>query len=113
MRCPVMLREESPDIYAWNPWVDEQDVTLEDFDPTIKGLQPPGAISLTSDASTTLTSGDTSIVRIRFEADPSTSASAVSYEWQFQQMGEPWQAGGTIDGEIRDADGDVSVAYIT
>ncbi len=107
MRCPVMLREESPDIYAWNPWVDEQDVTLEDFDPTIKGLQPPGAISLTSDASTTLTSGDTSIVRIRFEADPSTSASAVSYEWQFQQMGEPWQAGGTIDGEIRDADGDV------
>lgn len=107
MRCPTMLREESPAIYAWNPAVDEQDVTLEDFDPTIKGLQPPGAVTATSDASTVLTSGDTAIARIRFEADPSPSASAVSYEWQFQRQGEPWQAGGTIDGDILDADGDV------
>lgn len=107
MRCPAMLREESPAIYAWDPDADEQDVTLEDFDPTVKGLQPPGAISLTSDASTTLTSGDTSIARVRFEADPSPSSSAISYEWQFQRSGDPWQAGGTIDGDIRDADGDV------
>ncbi|MBM3603632.1 MAG: hypothetical protein FJX25_02515 [Alphaproteobacteria bacterium] len=107
MRCPAMLREESPAIYAWNPETDEQDITLEDFDPTIKGLQPPGAVTGISDASTVLTSGDTSIPRIRFEADPSPSASAISYEWQYQRQGEPWQAGGTIDGKILDADGDV------
>lgn len=35
MRCPVSLRETSPSIYAWNPAADEQDVALEDFDPTV------------------------------------------------------------------------------
>lgn len=107
MRCPVSMRETSPAIYAWDPETDEQAVVLEDFDPAIKGVQPPGAIALTSGASTVLISGDTSIARVRFAFPPSTSASVVAYEWQYKAGTDPWQAGGVIDRDVLDGGGNV------
>lgn len=107
MRCPVTLRETSPDVYAWNADVDEQDVIIEEFDPDLRRVQPPGEITLISDASTVLISGDTSIARIRMSFAPSTSGGVIAYDWQYQQGGNPWQTGGTIDRNIMDMGGDV------
>ena len=100
MRCPTTLRETSAAIYAWDPERDEQDVVIEDFDPTIKGVQPPGDITLTSDASTVLTSGDTSIARIRMDIEPSPSATVIAYEWQYREGADLWQAGGSISADV-------------
>ena len=109
MRCPVSLRETSPAIYAWDPATDEQDVVIEEFDPFMGKVKPPGAVTLTSDASTVLTSGDTSIARVRLSFDPSGSATVIGYEWQYREAGPVvlWNSGGTIDGEVRDTSGDV------
>lgn len=112
MRCPASLRETSPAIYAWTPATDEQDIALEDFDPVIAGMQPPGAVTLLSDASTTLTSGDTSIVRVRFSAPPSPSPSVVLYEWHAKKGSDPWQTGGTIDRDLVDENG-AAIGFIT
>lgn len=105
MRCPVSLRETTAAIYAWSPETDEQDIVVEDFDPTIKGVQPPGAVTLTSDASTVVISGDTSIARIRLGFAPSTSGTVIAYEWQYREGTGPWQTGGTIDAMVQDGSG--------
>lgn len=112
MRCPASLRETAPAIYAWNPAVDEQDVAVEEFDPSIRTLQPPTLATAISDATTTITSGDTSIARIRLSFTPSTSSSALAYEWQFREATGPWQTGGMIDAEIADEGGNV-FAYLS
>ncbi|MBK4216137.1 hypothetical protein JJJ17_09385 [Paracoccus caeni] len=107
MRCPVSLRETSPAIYAWNPATDEQDVTIEAFDPDVKGVKPPENVTLLSDASTVMTSGDTTIARIRFSFDPSPSSSTLGYGWEYRQGSDPWQAGGSVESDVVDGAGKV------
>jgi len=107
MRCPTSLRETSPSIYDWRPDLDEQDIALEDFDPSVGGIKPPGDIAVSSDASTVLISGDTSIARVRFSFPPSPSATRIGYEWQFRVGTDPWQAGGFIDRDVLGTAGNV------
>ena len=107
LRCPATLRETSPTIYAWNPEVDEQDISLGDFQPPIGGVQDVGPISTVSDASTVLVSGDTSIARVMFVFAPSPSPSVISYEWHFREGSGLWQTGGMIDRDILTPGGQV------
>lgn len=102
IECPAALRETGPVVYAWDHTTDEQDVILPAFVGMRTGVQPPGPITVLSDASTVLVSGLSSIARIRFAFDPSPSATTVSYEWGYRQGSAPWQAGGLIDAEVRD-----------
>lgn len=112
LRCPASLRETSPAIYAWDPEVDEQTITLGTYQPPVGGVQVPGAITVISDASTVLTSGDTSIARAMFSFPPSPSASAIAYEWHFRAGAGLWQTGGMIDRDILTVGGHV-FGYLT
>lgn len=106
MRVALQLRETSPDVYTWS--VDEeQDIALGEFDPNIGAVRVPGKPSLTSDASTTLHSGDNLIARVRMEFTPSPSASVISYEWQYRAGAGLWQQGGVIDENIMTGGGNV------
>lgn len=115
VRVPLVLRETSPAVYAWDAETEEQEVVEEDFDASIQPVAPPGAVTATSGADTVLISGDSSIARVRFDFDPSTSASVTAYKWQYRRAnsgGGPttwqvWTSGGMIDADIVDGDGDV------
>lgn len=93
MRIPLSLTENSPLIYSWNPAMDEQDVEPGEFDPNIKGVQPPTNLVLTSNASTKL--GNTP--RVKFTFLPSPSQSVGSYVWEYSTLGSTeWLTGGTV-----------------
>lgn len=102
MRCAAQMRETSPTIYAWNPAVDELSIATGDFDPNLAATQPPGPITAISDATTVLVTGGAGVARVRFSFDPSPSPSVIMYEWQWAAGSDPWQAGGGIEGTIRD-----------
>lgn len=107
MRCSVSMRENSPDIYDWNPAVDEQDIATETFNPNIPPISPVASVALASDGSTSIITGGVPVARVRFSFPPSVSASASAYEWQFQLDGGAWQSGGLIDGDVDDGSGNV------
>jgi hypothetical protein len=101
LRCPATLREYSEDIYAWTA-SEEQTVEVPVFDPDPAEVEPPGAISTVTGASVALLVGLTSVPRIRFAFDPSTTGAVISYEWQYRIDGDDWGAGGSIDSDVRD-----------
>jgi hypothetical protein len=107
MICPATLRETSPAIYAWDAETEEKDVAVEDFDPEVGSVKVPGAITLVSDPTTIIVSGDVFIPRIRFSFDPSPSSSVISYEWQFRKGSDLWQSGNFVDAESLDGIGDI------
>lgn len=116
MRVPVILRENSSLIYAWNPDVEEKPIALETFDPSIIPLDPPGAPSLYSNSTTVIESGTSVIPRVMMVFEPSDSASARGYEWQWATNPtnlppyDPslfWVTGGLIDADVIDGSGDV------
>jgi hypothetical protein len=107
LRCPVVLSEYSDDIFAWTPATDEEPVVHPPYDGTRDGVAPPGPLSVTTGAGVDLDTGSGLVSRFRFEFAPSTSASVEHYEWQWRVSGESYQAGGTLDGETLDAEGDV------
>lgn len=107
LRCPTAMRETSASVYAWTPATDEQDISMGTFQPPVGGVRDPGAISTVSDASTVLTSGDTSIARVLFAFPPSPSQLVISYEWHFRQGSGLWQTGGMIDRDILTGGGQV------
>lgn len=109
LRCALSLREITPEVFAWDAETEEQDVVVEAFDPNIGPLQLPGTVNCDSDASTALLSGDSLYARIRFEFDPSASASVTAYEWEYKKVSAlpVWQSGGLINAQTLDGDGDV------
>jgi hypothetical protein len=107
LRVLLNLRETSPEVYFWDATLEEQDVATETFSPQPLGVQPPVAVTLVSDATTTLISGDTSVARVLFLIDPSPSVTVIVYEWQYKQGTGLWQAGGVIDRNILTGGGDV------
>lgn len=105
LRCPMVLRETSADIYAWDAATEEQDVEEYEFDGTLPVLQPGGGINAVTGATVALRTGYGIVSRVRFAFDPSSSASVTEYEWQYRVDAGSWTSGGTIDGEVRnDAD---------
>lgn len=107
LRCPVRLLEHTAAIYAWTPAADEEDVVQAYYDPTRSGVSPPGAISVITGAEAAATVGSTVIPRIRFAFDPSPSVAVDRYDWEVRLAAADWEAGGSIDGEIRDGDDQV------
>jgi hypothetical protein len=102
MRVPVVLEEIAAEDFDWTPAIDEQPRTAVTFDGTVPAMAPPGAITTTTGAAVAIRIGDAYAPAIRFAFDPSTSASAVTYEWQFKADAGDWTPGGLIDAEIRD-----------
>lgn len=107
LRCALVLREISPEVYAWDAAREEQEVLIEAWDPSIGALPPPDSLALTSGAETLLTGGDSQAARVRFAFAPAASSRVTSYEWQFRRGGDAWQSGGLIDADIRDGAGAV------
>lgn len=89
---------------AWNAITDEVDIYDEYFDLSTDDIDPPGAIAVTIEDFDT---GGTIVPRVRFEFDPSSTASVTLYEWQYRLSGGVWETGGTINATTVDAEGDV------
>ena len=90
---------------AWDKDVDEVDIFDEDFDPGVGDVQMPGIIGVNV---IEVDNGDSVVPRLRFEFDPSTTASVYSYKWEWREEGDlDWTEGGHIDATNEDADGDV------
>lgn len=89
---------------SWVPATDEVDIYDEFFDLSDDDIAPPGLISTTIENFDT---GGTVVPRVRFEFDPSLTASVALYEWQYRISGEVWQSGGTVDASTVDGEGDI------
>lgn len=107
LMCPASLRETSAAVYAWDAEMEEKEVAIEEWDPEVGGVKAPGMITLLSDASTAITSGGSTLPRVRFSFDPSLSSSVISYEWQYKKDADLWQTGGLIDAGMLDGGGDL------
>lgn len=106
LRMPAALVKTGPEIYAWTP-AEEEEVVSEPYDGERKGMQPPGAITALTGDAVNLNTGKTTIPRIRFDFDPSSSNGVSDYEWEYRPTGDNWREGGQIDGDVRDASGKV------
>lgn len=98
MRCPIILRETSPAIYAWDAATEEKDVEGATFDPFVTALTAPSSLTLSSGAAAALIIGNTVTPRVRIDvtADP-----RFDVEWQ-RRVITKWQDGGTIIAEAAD-----------
>jgi len=101
MRLPASLVKHAESIYAWTPATDEETVYNETYISARNGTADPGAISVTTGDAVNLGSGGSTIPRIRFAFDPSTS-SVISYEWQLRETGGDYESGGLIGEAVRD-----------
>lgn len=104
LRNPIVLLETGSYIYSWTT-EEEVEVNEYDFDPGLSPVAPPGPISATIDS--TNIGGGVTVPRVRFEFDPSPSASVRTYIWEYRVEGGQFREGGIIQGGVRDAEGDV------
>ncbi|WP_376872402.1 phage tail protein [Albirhodobacter sp. R86504] len=109
MRCPIVLRQTSPEIYAWDAATEEQDVEGATFDPFIARLQTPSALALSSGTAAAEIIGNTITPRVRVDvtADPNATV-----EWQYEtrpiegtQLLLLWHDGDDIGPDAADATG--------
>lgn len=107
MRVGLQLREASAEAYAWDHTTDEQDVTVASFDPTIKAPQPIDDLTSVSDDTTAIIQAGRLVARVYFSFDPSPSAGATAYEWEYRVDTGEWQSGGGIDASVDDGAGRV------
>jgi hypothetical protein len=98
MRCPISLRQTSPDIYAWDAATEEKEVEGATFDPFVASLEAPTGLTLSTGSAAALIIGNTITPRIRIDvtADPS-----LDVEWQ-RQILFTWGLGSTILAESSD-----------
>lgn len=111
LRCPMELTEVSDAIFAWDAQ-EEEDVSHPAYVYSEDGVQPGGAISVTTGDTVNLNTGGTVIPRAKFHFSPSSSADVDSYQWQFAEGSEDYGATFSIDGALRDGSGDV-FGYMT
>jgi hypothetical protein len=104
-----VLRQPSPEIYAWDAATEEQDVEGATFDPFIARLQTPSALALSSGTAAAEIIGNTITPRVRVDvtADPNATV-----EWQYWTRpleGNPllllWHDGDDIGPDAADATG--------
>lgn len=86
LRIPMTLRQELPTIYSWTPAQDEKDMEGVSFDAALNGLARPQGVSVTSGATTALTSGNTILPRAEFLITPSPSPRVLGYTWALQRQ---------------------------
>lgn len=113
MRCPAELVETGPEIYAWSPEEDEQDIeegvaVALDRPPVAPPLAP---LLLTTGASAALNTGDAVLPRVLARWTPSLSARAIGYEAEYRSNGGDWLAGASVDISTVDGDG-YAYAYL-
>lgn len=107
LRCPIEAIETSPEIFVWDPQIDEMDIEDPDYDDTRASVQAPGAITVTSGPGVDLDTGGGLVPRFRFAFSPSASSGVERYEWQWALWSEDYGATASIDGAVRDGSGDV------
>lgn len=121
LRLPVVLRETSAAVFAWDAATEEQTVEGAVFDGSIASVQRPASVSVVSGGGAALISGSTITPRVEASWPASASASARGYEMQwrvknpaasppFNTFG-PWQDGGSVDGTT--GDGSTFRAWVT
>lgn len=103
LRVPVTLEEIQESFFAWDPATEEVDLATEVFVPTTPPINPISNLQAASGSEHSLAGQP----RIKFWFDPSDSGSVVQYEWQWRQVGEPYQQGGYIDAGVVDGAGKV------
>ena len=110
MRVPVVMEEIAEADFAFDPATEEQSRALVALSVGRGPPAPGGAITTTTGAAVAIGSGVAAIAAVRFAFDPSPSASVQIYEWEYRlgSSGNPWQAGGAIDAELRDGGGQVA-----
>ncbi|NEX45179.1 hypothetical protein G3572_03105 [Rhodobacter sp. ETT8] len=110
MRVPVVMEEIAASDFAFDPETEEQNRPLLALSVGRSPPEPGGAITTTTGAAVAIGAGPAAIAAVRFAFDPSPSPSVQIYEWEYRLGGtsNPWQAGGTIDGALRDGGGQVS-----
>jgi hypothetical protein len=106
LRCQMVLREASPDIYAWDAATEEQDVEPFSFNPVVAIPAPPGIVTLTTGEDVAVDAG-VGLAAVRYAFDPSPSAAALQYEAQVRVDGGPWSAAGRLAADIDDGTGQV------
>ena len=82
---PMIVRQESPSIYSWNPAVDEQDMVEEFFDGVLDGLSPPTSLIVSSGAEVALESGNSVFPRAMFRFTQVNIARITGYEWVLER----------------------------
>lgn len=118
VRLPVSLIETSPDIWAWNPATEEQDVLIGSIDNRRGRVMPPPKPAITTGSAAATQSGDAVVPGVVGAWTASASASAASYYWQWQRRDDAgqgdtqgWRTGGDLDVTAADSAG-VFVASI-
>ncbi len=107
MRVPMVLTQYSNAVYVWDEDTDEEEVIHAAYNSQREGVDEPGVLSVSSGYESTLDTGGSISPRFLFEFDPSASASADHYEWEWRLSGEEYQSGGTIPGGILNGSGKV------
>lgn len=112
LRLPVVLRETSAAVFAWDASTEEQDVEGAVFDGSVTRVQRPASVTLVSGGAAALISGSSVTVRVEASWPASTSASAQAYEVQWRSKNPDaappfnlygdWQDGSVIDGTSGD-----------
>ncbi|WP_151720787.1 phage tail protein [Gemmobacter serpentinus] len=107
LRLPVVLRETSAAIYAWNAATEEKEVEGASFDGSITRVQRPASVAVVSGAAAALISGGNVTVRVEASWPASTSASAQGYQVQYRTRNPAaapplnawgdWLDGGSVD----------------
>jgi hypothetical protein len=113
MRCPADLVATGPEIYSWDPDIDEVDIEAG-VDVTVERPPPaaPTGVSITSTSGDALSTGAFSLPRVLVSWSPSSSARVVGYEVQQRVDAGNWEPVGFVDEGVRDESGDV-YAYIS
>lgn len=98
LRCPVQLVEQPANVDAWNPAVDEFELSTEEYTPPAPVRVPPADLQATTGPG--VASGTTA--RIRFSFEP-VAGNVIGYEWQWREVGGSFAEGGSISDSVRDA----------
>lgn len=85
LRVPMTLREESPEIYAWDHQQEERDMEEVEFDPNLNDLSPPASLTVSTGAAVALVSGNSVFPRALFQFAKSSSARTSGYEWKVEK----------------------------
>lgn len=108
VRLPTVLTETSDAIWTWVAATDEQDMQAGDLNPVRGRVLPPPLVSVVSGTAAARTSGDTVVpgVIAAWQGSGSASANSYNWEWQTRPLGGDWglwQSGGSL--ALSDADG--------
>jgi len=107
LRITASATETSDLVYEWDGATEEEQVDIYEYIYDEESVKTGGPISIETGQTVNLDTGGTIIPRVKFTFAPSDTANISAYQVQVAEQGEPYSDSFTIDGETRDASGDV------